>query len=76
MLSSWILKVQTRLSGQLDLTFRDRADLVAQLAQFRARGLANPHFLHEFRNEHGALLAFISKAYISHRVDPPHLDFV
>ena len=76
MLSPWILMVRTRLSGQLDLIFHDRAGLVAQLAQFRKRGLNDPYALHEFRNEHGTLLAFISKAYVSHRVEPPHGDFV
>jgi hypothetical protein len=75
MLPSWLLVVKTNLSDSLELAYSDRALLVSQLAHFRARGLADRHFLHEFRNESGVLLAFISKAYVSHSVRPPEPDF-
>ncbi|HTW85412.1 MAG TPA: hypothetical protein VMD91_15190 [Candidatus Sulfotelmatobacter sp.] len=70
MTQSWLLVVKTQHSDALDLTYRDRALLVDQLAFFRANGLSDRHYLHEFRNECGSLLAFISKAYISHSVQP------
>lgn len=75
MLPSWLLVVKTNLSDALELVYTDRALLVDQLTRFRTRGLADRYFLHEFRNEHGVLLAFISKAYRSHSVRPPHADF-
>ena len=75
MFPSWQLVVKTNLSNALELTYSDRALLVSQLADFRAQGLSDRHFLHEFRNENGALLAFISKAYVSHSVRPPNSDF-
>jgi hypothetical protein len=75
MVPSWLLVVKTNLSDALELTYFDRALLVNQLAAFRKRGLADRHFLHEFRNELGAVLAFISKTYVSHSVRPPHSDF-
>jgi len=71
MTHSWILTVRTAFSESLDLEFRDRGSLVAQLAMFKTAGLGNPYRLHEFRNERGALIAFISRAYISHCVEPP-----
>jgi hypothetical protein len=76
MLPSWLLVVKTNLSDALELTYFDRPLLVSQLAAFRTRGLLDRHFLHEFRNEKGAVLAFISKAYVSHSVRPPNSDFV
>jgi hypothetical protein len=75
MLPSWLLVVKTNLSNALELTYFDRPLLVSQLAAFRRRGLADRHFLHEFRNEKGAVLAFISKAYVSLSVRPPDADF-
>jgi hypothetical protein len=72
---SWLLVVKTNLSDTLELAYFDRPLLVSQLAAFRTRGLANRHFLHEFRNEKGVVLAFISKAYVSHSVRPPDSDF-
>jgi hypothetical protein len=73
---SWLLVVKTNLSNELELAYSDRALLVHQLAGFRAQGLSDRYFLHEFRNERGVLLAFISKAYVSHSVRPPDSDFV
>jgi len=73
--SSWTLTVRTTLTNSLDLEFRDRASLVAQLALFKKAPLGDPYRLHEFRNERGVLIAFISKAYVSHCVEPPHADF-
>jgi hypothetical protein len=76
MLPSWLLVVKTNLSDALELTYSDRALLVGQLEAFRRRGLADRHYLHEFRNENGVVIAFISKAYVSHSVQPPASDFV
>ncbi len=73
--SSFRLVVRTTGSGALDLEFQDRAALVKQLAKFKRRGLSDPSRLHEFRNGRGTLIAFVSKAYISHGVEPPHADF-
>jgi hypothetical protein len=73
--SSWTLVVETTWSHTLDLEFKDRASLVGQLAIFKQTGLSNPYRLHEFRNEKGILIAFISKAYIAHSVNPSHVDF-
>lgn len=67
---SWILAVRTTLTESLDVEFEDRAALTAQLARFRERGLSDPYFLHEFCNGHGVLIAFLSKAYVSHHVEP------
>jgi hypothetical protein len=75
MSNSWTLVVQTTWSDALNLEFQDRASLVAQLTSFKRNGLGNPYRLHEFRNERGILIAFISKVYISHEVRPPHADF-
>lgn len=75
MLPTWLLVVKTNLSDALELTYSDRALLASQLATFRTRGLSDRHFLHEFRNEHGVMLAFISKAYVSHSVRPPDAAF-
>ena len=75
MFPSWLLAVKTNFSDALELTYFDRALLVSQLAAFRTRGLSDRHFLHEFRNEDGAMIAFISKAYVSHNVRPPDGDF-
>ncbi|MGA2394477.1 MAG: hypothetical protein ABSH03_14145 [Candidatus Lustribacter sp.] len=75
MFPSWLLVVKTNLSDGLELAYSDRALLVSQLAAFRTRGLSDRHFLHEFRNENGAMLAFISKAYVSHSVRPPDKVF-
>ena len=75
MLPSWLLSVKTNLSDALELTYSDRALLASQLAAFRTRGLTNRHFLHEFRNEKGAVIAFISKAYVSLSVQPPDSVF-
>lgn len=72
---SWILAVRTAFSDSLALEFRDRASLVAQLVAFRGAGLSDPYRLHEFRNEKGVLIAFISRAYVSHSVEPPDADF-
>jgi len=72
---SWTLAVRTEFSNSLALEFRDRSSLVAQLAAFRGTGLGDPYCLHEFRNEKGVLIAFISRAYVSHSVEPPHADF-
>ncbi len=69
--ASWILAVRTTLTMSLDLEFVDREALVSQLARFDKRGLSDPYRLHEFRNENGVLIAFISKTYISHTVTPP-----
>lgn len=74
MFPSWLLVVKTTLSA-LELPYCDRSLLLAQLGAFRTRGLSDRHYLHEFRNENGALLAFVSKTYISHSVQPPHRDF-
>jgi hypothetical protein len=76
MIPSWLLVVKTNLSDSLELAYADRPLLVRQLAEFRTRGLSDRHFLHEFRNENGVVLAFISKAYVSHTVQPPDSDFV
>jgi hypothetical protein len=75
MLPSWLLVVKTNLSDALELTYFDRPLLVSQLAAFRTRGLSDRYFLHEFRNELGGVLAFISKTYVSHSVRPPDSDF-
>jgi hypothetical protein len=72
--ASWTLAVRTTLTKSLDLEFVDRASLVSQLARFDKRGLGDPYRLHEFRNESGVLIAFISKAYVSHSVTPPLLS--
>lgn len=71
----WTLVVRTTFSDALDLDFADRPSLVAQLTRFEENGLSNPYRLHEFRNEKGILIAFTSKSYVSHRVEPPHADF-
>ncbi len=76
MRNSWQLVVRTIKSESLDLEFVDRASLVKQLATFKKRGLSDAARLHEFRNGHGALIAFISKTYISHEVHPAHADFL
>jgi hypothetical protein len=71
MSSTWILSVRTTLTPSLDLEFGDQASLVAQLARFDKRGLSEPYRLHEFNNDNGVVIAFISKAYVSHFVEPP-----
>jgi len=71
MYPSWVLAVRTTLTESLELEFDNRASLVRQLARFDKRGLSDPYRLHEFSNGRGALIAFISKAYVSHRVAPP-----
>lgn len=71
----WLLTVRTQLSGSLELLYHDRALLAGQLKRFRTRGLSDRHYLHEFQNENGVLLAFISKTYVSHVVEPDHPDF-
>lgn len=68
---SWVLRVRTTLTPSLEVEFGDRASLVAQLARFNKRGLSDPYRLHEFRNDSGVVIAFISKAYVSHSVVPP-----
>ena len=73
--NSWTLVVETTWSRRLDIAFKDRASLIGQLAIFKQTGLGNPYRLHEFRNEKGILIAFISKAYIAHSVNPSHVDF-
>ena len=72
---SWVLAVRTTLTDSLDLKFQDRASLATQLALFKKRGLSDPHRLHEFHNDAGVSIAFISKVYLSHNVEPP-LEFV
>jgi hypothetical protein len=67
---SWTLAVRTTLTESLDLEFVDHASLLSQLARFEKRGLSDPYRLHEFHNDHGVLIAFISKAYVSHSVVP------
>jgi hypothetical protein len=74
MFPSWMLSVQTVLRDQLELEYRDRALLVSQLKRFQKRS-PDPFALNEFRNEVGGLIAFLSKVYLSHRVEPPHADF-
>jgi len=69
--SIWTLCVRTTLTESLEVEFVDREALVAQLARFDKRGLSDPHRLHEFSNDSGVLIAFISKAYVSHSVVPP-----
>jgi hypothetical protein len=59
------------LTTSLEVEFVDRASLVAQLAKFDKRGLSDPYRLHEFRNDSGVVIAFISKTYVSHCVVPP-----
>ena len=68
---TWVLSVRTTLTASLEVEFGDRASLIAQLARFDKRGLSDPYRLHEFRNDAGVLIAFISKAYVSHSVVPP-----
>jgi hypothetical protein len=68
---SWMLVVKTSFSESLELEYQDRALLVLQLARFTKRGLRDPYLLHEFRNEGGTLIAFVSQSYIAHHVDPP-----
>ena len=65
---SWILAVRTTLTESLELEFDDRASLEEQLARFDKRGLGDPYRLHAFDNGRGVVIAFISKAYVSHRV--------
>lgn len=65
----WILAVRTTVTESLELDFDDRGLLEAQLARFDKRGLGDPYHLHEFNNGRGAVIAFISKAYVSHRVN-------
>jgi hypothetical protein len=71
MSSTWTLSVRTTLTASLEVEFGDRASLVAQLARFDKRGLSDPYRLHEFHNDSGVLIAFISKAYVSHSIVPP-----
>ena len=68
---SWVLAVRTTLTDALDLTFTNHGSLAKQLALFEKHGLSNPHRLHEFHNDAGASIAFISKVYLSHNVEPP-----
>jgi hypothetical protein len=68
---TWVLCVRTTLTASLEVEFENRSDLVAQLARFDKRGLSDPYRLHEFRNDSGVVIAFISKAYVSHSIVPP-----
>jgi hypothetical protein len=68
---SWVLAVRTTLTDALDLTFSNQGSLAQQLALFEKHGLSDPHRLHEFHNDAGVSIAFISKVYLSHHVEPP-----